>query len=73
MDINETVIDNERGPTVWFTDPFGGHARPDSFPGAIRQWIARINTNRSELNFNGPTLGNDRRYGASGSGVHAPN
>jgi hypothetical protein len=73
VDINDNEIDNERGPQIWYSDPFGRNARPDSFPGAVRQFIARINTARGELNLNGPTLGNDRRYGATGTGVHSPN
>jgi hypothetical protein len=73
VDINDNLIDNEHGPKIWFSDPFGRHARPDSFPGAIRQYIAKINTARGGLDFNGPVLGNERRYGATGSGVHAPN
>jgi len=71
VDINENVIDNERGPKFWFTDPFGKNGRTDSFPGAIRQFIARVNTTRGGLGSTGPTLGGDRRYG--GTGVHAPN
>jgi hypothetical protein len=71
VDINENVIDNERGPRFWFSDPFGRNARPDSFPGAIRQYIARVNTTRGGLGSSGPTIGGSRRYG--GTGVHAPN
>jgi hypothetical protein len=71
VDINENAIENERGPAVWFTDPFGRNARPDSFPGAIRQWIARVSTNRSALGTSGPVMGGNRLYG--GVGTHAPN
>jgi hypothetical protein len=71
VDINENAIENERGPAVWFTNPFGHGARPDSFPGAIRQWIARVSTNRGALGTSGPVMGGDRRYG--GLGTHAPN
>jgi hypothetical protein len=71
VDINENSIDNERGPAFWFSDPFGRNARPDSFPGAIKQWIARVNTNRGSLGSSGPVLGGNRRY--SGTGTHAPN
>lgn len=71
VDINENSIDNADGPTIWYSDPFGRHARPDSFPGAIRQFVARVNTNRSNLGSSGPVLGRERRYG--GTGTHAPN
>jgi hypothetical protein len=56
---------------VWFTDPFGGHASTDSFPGAIRQYIARVDNTRNGLGNGGPELGNGRNYGAPS--VHAPN
>jgi len=69
FDMNENEITNAGGPTGWFTDPFGLHARPDSFPGAVRQWIARIDNSRGGLGTNGPTL---RRY-YGGTSVHPPN
>jgi len=71
VDINENSIDNEDGPEFWYTDPFGRRAQPDSFPGAIRQVVAKVNTNRGSLGTSGPVLGGDRRYG--GTGTHAPN
>lgn len=71
VDINGTEIRNADGPTVWFTDPFGGHASTDSFPGAIRQYIARVDNTRNGLGNGGPELGNGRNYGAPS--VHAPN
>ena len=69
FDMNENEVTNAAGPTGWFTDPFGLHARPDSFPGAVRQWIARIDNSRGGLGTNGPTL---RRY-YGGTSVHPPN
>ena len=71
VDINDTEVRNADGPTVWFTDPFGGHAQTDSFPGAIRQFIARMDNQRNGLGNGGPELGNGRNYGAPS--VHAPN
>jgi hypothetical protein len=68
VDINGNRIDNEDGPLVWFTDPYGRHGRPDPFPGSVRQVIARINT---ALDPHGPTIGQNRSYG--GPGVRAPN
>jgi hypothetical protein len=69
VDINGNRVDNADGPTVWYTDPFGRHARTAAFPGSIRQFIARINN--TGVNFHGPRIGEDRHYG--GPGVHAPN
>ena len=69
MDVNANEVTNAAGPKVWFTDPFGLHARPDSFPGAVRQFLARIDNTRGGLGSNGPTL---RRY-YGGASVHPPN
>jgi hypothetical protein len=71
VDINDTEVRNAGGPAVWFSDPFGGHARPDSFPGAIRQRIVRMDNSRNGLGNGGPELGRDRDYGSPA--VHAPN
>lgn len=71
VDINDTEVRNADGPAVWFSDPFGGHARPDSFPGAIRQIIARMDNHRNGLGNGGPELGRSRDYGTPT--VHAPN
>jgi hypothetical protein len=69
VDINENRITNAQGPAIWFTNPFGHRAQPDSFPGSIRQFIARIDNDRGDLGTSGPTL---RRY-YGGARVHAPN
>src|SRR5260370_1317435 len=63
VDINPSFVSNARGPEVWFTDPFGKHGQTQSFPGSIRQFIARINNDRGGLELAGPTLGRDREYG----------
>ena len=68
VDINGNRISNAEGPSVWYTDPYGRHGRPDPFPGSVRQVIARINT---ALDPHGPTIGHERHYG--GIGVRAPN
>lgn len=70
VDINGNRINNPDGPTVWYTDPYGRNGRTEPFPGAVRQWIARINNDRA-FNFNGPAIGADRAYGAAST--HAPN
>lgn len=69
VDVNENQITNAAGPKVWFTNPFGLQARPDSFPGSVRQFIARIDNSRGGLGTSGPTL--HRNYG--GTSVHPPN
>lgn len=69
VDINSNRIDNEDGPDVWYTDPFGNNARTEPFSGSIRQFIAKVdNTGRVGQ---GPILGRNRFYGGPGS--HAPN
>lgn len=69
FDINSLDINNDAGPTVWYTDPFGGHAATSPFPGSIRQFVAKINN--TGLDLSGPGIGSNRNYG--GPGVHAPN
>jgi len=71
VDINDNVIRNAGGPTVWYTDPFGGHGRTESFPGAVRQWVAHIDNDRGDLQLEGPTLGRERDYGTTRT--HVPN
>jgi len=70
VDINDNVIANAGGPTVWYTDPFGQNGRPEPFPGSIRQVIAAIN-NDYGVGVNGPVIGAGRSYG--GVGTRAPN
>ena len=71
VDINDNVIRNGGGPTVWYTDPFGGHGRNEPFPGAVRQWVAHIDNDRGDLQLEGPTLGRERDYGTTRT--HVPN
>ncbi len=54
VDINSNFVSNASGPEVWFTDPFGKHGQTQSFPGSIRQFIARINNDRGGLELAGP-------------------
>ena len=63
-------MDNEDGPELWYSDPFGGHAKTSPFPGSVRQWIGRMNNERG-FNFHGPSIGGERFYGEAGT--HAPN
>jgi hypothetical protein len=70
IDINDNNIDNKDGPEQWYTDPFGRHASPHAFPGALRQWVAKVK-NDYGFSVNGPAIGFDRDYGAPS--VHAPN
>ena len=69
VDVNGNRVTNDDGPEFWYTDPFGGKARTEPFPGSIRQYIAR--TDNSGRGIHGPVIGNDRNYG--GAGVRAPN
>ncbi|MGE0439937.1 MAG: hypothetical protein AB7L66_03935 [Gemmatimonadales bacterium] len=67
---NQTAITNPDGPSVWFSDPFGRRARPDSFPGSIRQTVAGIDNTRP-FPLESQAFGASRDYGATGT--HAPN
>ena len=79
---NQTTLVNS-GPTSWYTDPFGGHASPRPFPGAIQQLVAAVDNRRRDdrgrlvvrggrvYPFESLAFGKDRWYG--GKGVHAPN
>jgi hypothetical protein len=69
VDINSNRVANADGPEFWYTDPMGRNGRTESFPGSIRQYVARVdNTARVAR---GPAIGRDRDYG--GSGTRAPN
>lgn len=67
---NQTLVDNAGGPVHWWTDPFGGQARRQPFPGAIRQYLAP-RSNRSWPTLESQAFGARRPYDAPG--VHAPN
>jgi hypothetical protein len=71
VDINENLVRNSDGPSIWYTDPFGEHGRTEPFAGSVRQWVARINNDRGDLQLEGPTLGRERDYGSTRT--HAPN
>lgn len=70
VDINDNVIRNAGGASVWYTDPFGRRGRPTPFPGSIRQFVATIDNNYG-VGINGPVIGGNRVYG--GLGTRAPN
>ncbi len=42
LSIGRVTLRNQGGPGEWWTDPFGGHASPTPFPGAIRQRVASL-------------------------------
>ena len=67
---NQTTVRNEGGPRRWWTDPFGGNASTEPFPGAVCQLVAPID-NSSRPTLESQAFGVDRPYG--GRGVHAPN
>lgn len=66
--VHELKLRNQGGPSLWWTDPFGGHASRTPFPGAIRQRVAPIDDARPALEPR--ALGAERSYAAEG--VHAP-
>ena len=61
---------NEDGPRRWWTDPYGGNATTQPFPGAVCQLVASA-ANSSRPTLESQAFGADRPYG--GRGVHAPN
>ena len=69
VDINANRVRNPEGPEIWYSDPFGKNARPEPFPGSIRQWIAVADN--SGFDTHGPVIGKNRDYGHPT--VHAPN
>jgi hypothetical protein len=70
VDINNNNLDNSDGPEVWYSDPFGRNAARNSFPGSIRQWVAKVK-NDYGFDQNGPSIGSNRNYGTAST--HAPN
>jgi hypothetical protein len=70
VDVNNNNWNNEDGPDVWYTNPFGKAGSPDPFPGSIRQFVSR-RSNDVGLDANGPVIGQNSDFG--GNGVHAPN
>ena len=67
---NQTTVENAGGPRHWWTDPYGGNASEEPFPGAICQLVGSSdNTSRPTLE--SQAFGASRDYG--GRGVHAPN
>lgn len=69
------VLDNARGPTVWYTSPFGDRAAKTPFPGAIRQQVSARRVDYSTL-INGrpidPRIA-QRVHDDGRRSVHAPN
>lgn len=69
--LGATTVANGGGATVWYTDPWGGHASTRPFVGSVRQWIgATDNTSYPALERQNFGLGADYD---GGQGVHAPN
>ncbi|MDU0969331.1 MAG: hypothetical protein E7A62_09635 [Actinomycetaceae bacterium] len=66
-----TEIHNAGGPTTWYTDPYGGNASTTPFPGAVKQYIANVDT--GSVDVGRQVFGWSTDYGAPGSKVHAPN
>jgi hypothetical protein len=68
-------VDNLGGPTVWWTDPYGGRASTTPFPGAIRQVLSAKRVDYSTLIGGAPIDPRvASRFHDDGNGtVHAPN
>jgi len=69
VDVNQNRVSNAEGPQIWFSDPFGKNARPEAFPGSIRQWVAVADN--SSFDTHGPVIGKNRDY--ADPSVHPPN
>lgn len=69
--VGATRIANAGGPTTWYTDPYGGHASTEPFPGSVKQYIAPVSIDTGEVERQ--VFGWNTDYGPAGSGVHAPN
>jgi len=61
------IIDNENGPTTWYTDPLGNNAVTDPFAGSIKQYISPVHNNF--FGFDAQIFRGD----FSAKGIHAPN
>jgi hypothetical protein len=65
-----TTVRNAGGPARWWTDPYGGNASPEPFPGAVCQLVAPTDTS-------GRPAARTRVFGRNvdhdAEGVHAPN
>jgi hypothetical protein len=67
---NQTEVRNPGGPTRWYTDPYGGGALQQPFPGAICQLVGSVDNSRP-YPLESQAFGAGRGYTAPG--VHAPN
>jgi len=66
------VIENAGGPTVLYTDPFGGNGKAAPFSGSVKQMISAKNVNHNMLGQTDPRI-NDKEHDDGGGTVHAPN
>jgi hypothetical protein len=70
--VQDTEIQNDGQTTRWYTDPMGGSASTEPFPGAICQIVSNTdNSQQPELKRR--LFGRTLDYGAASTGVHAPN
>lgn len=69
--IQDVEVRNEGGQARVWTDPYGGNASAEPFPGAICQLVSP-NDNSDQPALKRRLFGRDDDYG-SGNGVHAPN
>lgn len=65
-----TTVSNAGGPARWWTDPYGGNASPEPFPGAVCQLVAPTGTAPRPP---ARTRVFGRNVDHDAEGVHAPN
>jgi hypothetical protein len=65
-----TTVRNQSGPRRWYTDPYGGGASPSSFPGAVCQLVAPVDSGAGQA---ARTRVFGRGVDHEDDGVHAPN
>ena len=68
--LRDTRLSNAGGPTRWWTDPYGGNASPDPFPGAICQLVGAVDT-PERARVQQRVFGRNHSHDAPG--IHAPN
>lgn len=67
--LGQTAIANAAGPTLWYTDPYGANGSATPFHGAVRQYVAQVDsTGLAPLQRR--LFGRGVDYGES---VHSPN
>lgn len=69
------ILENNAGPEIWYTDPFGKNASTTPFAGSVKQQLTPKNLNYSSL-IGGQSIDprvTDRVHDNGNGTVHAPN